>query len=186
MLKWLIKKDKNNIEKFQEIYDSNFKYVYSFVFARTSGDEKVTEEIIQETFLVAWRNLDDFLHKSSYSTWLCGIAKNKIYEHYRKQSTNANKELFDIDEIGQLPSDFDIELVVVKEETRHAVMNILKKINPLYSNCLTLKYIDDYSIKEIAKILHKTPKAVDGIMQRAKKSFAVEYLKAVEKEKSYE
>lgn len=185
MISWLINKDKNNKEKFREIYDNNFNYVYSFVLARMSGDEKATEELVQDTFLAAWRNLEAFLHKSSYRTWLCGIAKNKIFECYRKQYSKGS-ELLDLDEAGRLPSDFDIENIVINNETKNMVICILKQINPVYSSCLTMKYIDDYSVKEIAKILNRTPKAVDGILQRAKKCFVLEYSKVIKKEKNYE
>lgn len=185
MIDWIFEREKNNIKKFKEIYTDNFRYIYSFVLSRTCGNEQITEDIVQETFLIAWKQLNYFRRKSSYSTWLCGIAKNKLYEEYRKQVRGSNNVTLDSEISDNMPSDINVEKIIINEEQRKSIIEILHKLNPMYRNCLILKYMDECSIKEMANIFGKTPKAIDGILQRAKKSFIFEYLKNYEGKNPY-
>ena len=179
----IFESEKNNVKRFKQIYDQYFKYVYSFVLSRTCGDEQRTEDIVQDTFLIAWNQLNYFQRKSSYKTWLCGIAKNKLYEEYRKQVRDSNTVTLDLETIEMISSDISVERIILNEEQRKNIIKILYNLNPIYRNCLILKYMDDCSVKEIANIFGKTPKAIDGILQRAKKNFVFQYLKNNEREK---
>ncbi|MNP81944.1 RNA polymerase sigma factor SigX [compost metagenome] len=80
----------------------------------------------------------------------------------------------------QLSIEFSPEAVVESHETRTQVLEALNQINSLYRYTLILKYIDGYSCKEIAGILGRTNKAVDGILQKAKGSFIKEYTRCSE------
>lgn len=167
-----MKKNKN--ESFKEIYEINFNYVYSYIFSRLAGNKDIVEDIVQETFVSAMNALEGFNGKSSYKTWLCGIAKNKILDYYRKNISkdrdNYSEELYLIED------DVDIESIITGFEARNYILQTLNNLKDIYKYVLILKYLDDYSVREIAKILSKTPKAVDGILQRAKISFKNEYM----------
>lgn len=167
-------------KQFIQIYNESFEYVYSFVYSRTAGDRQVTEEIVQETFSAAWLTLDRFREDSSYRTWLCSIAKNKLYAYYRKKTVLAKSDPYEENMDLQLSIEFSPEAVVESHETRTQVLEALNQINSLYRYTLILKYIDGYSCKEIAGILGRTNKAVDGILQKAKGSFIKEYTRCSE------
>lgn len=160
---------------FTELYNENFDYVYSFVYIRTAYDARITEEVVQEAFTAAWLAQDRFQNRSSFRTWLCAIAKNKLYEHYRKNSLDEKNQSADADNIPEQPSDFELEGIVLRNETRGQVLEALNRINPIYRYSLIMKYIDGYSIAQIAKHLGRTSKAIDGVLQKAKKSFIREY-----------
>ncbi|MFD1175267.1 RNA polymerase sigma factor [Paenibacillus puldeungensis] len=167
-------------ERFIQIYNESFEYVYSFVYSRTAGNRQVTEEIVQETFGAAWLTLDRFRQNSSYRTWLCSIAKNKLYAYYRKNTASAKYNPYEENLNLELPVEFNPEAVAESHETRAKVREALNQINPLYRYALILKYIDGYSCKEIAGILGRTNKAVDGILQKARGNFIKEYTKCLE------
>ena len=169
--------NKSKEKTFTELYNQNFDYVYSFVFTRTVFDAQITEEIVQETFTAAWQAQDRFRYGSSYRTWLCAIAKNKICEHYRKKITEDKHPILYMENFTDISSDFELEQVVLCSETRVQVQDALSRINPVYRYSLIMKYIDGDSIKQIAKYLGRTTKAVDGVLQKAKISFIKEYLK---------
>lgn len=178
-------KNKSKGEHFTELYNQNFNYVYSFVFTRTIYDAQITEEIVQETFTAAWLAYDRFRSGSTYRTWLCAIAKNKLCEHYRKKISDEKNLLNYVENFTELSSDFELEGVLLSSETRMQVKEALGRINPVYRYSLIMKYIDGYSIKQIAKHFERTVKAADGILQRAKNSFIKEYLK-IERGESHE
>ena len=172
--------------QFTELYNQNFEYVYSFVFTRPVCDAQLTEEIVQQTFTAAWLALDRFGFRSSHRTWLCAIAKNKLYEYYRKRTMLEKKQVFDTENLPELSSDFNLENIVLGIETKAQVQQALGRINPIYRYSLVMKYIDGYSIKQIGKLLGRTTKAADGVLQKAKSSFIKEYSAITERGTSHE
>jgi RNA polymerase sigma-70 factor (ECF subfamily) len=72
--------------------------------------------------------------------------------------------------------------VIISGELHDNIVMILNKLNPIYRYVLVMKYVNDYSLKEIAKVISRTPKAVDGILQRGKASFIKQYKKLLEVE----
>lgn len=174
MMKNVFKMDKEN---FKEIYENNFNYVYSFVFLRLASNKEATEDIVQETFISAMKGHMNYKATSSYKTWLCGIAKNKILNYYRNNIRNAGPTY--TEELNYVVDNQDVEFILLNLETRKVILETLNKLKPIYKYVLILKYIDDYSVKDIAKYLCKTPKSIDGILQRSKISFKKEFNKTV-------
>src|SRR5215471_20789688 len=63
--------------------------LYRYALIRVRRPE-VAEDLVQETFCAAVRNYGSFGGKSSERTWLCGILKNKICDHFRKLGRETN------------------------------------------------------------------------------------------------
>lgn len=63
--------------------------LYSWALIKTS-DAMLSEDLVQETFLAAAENMERFEGKSQPKTWLFGILKNKIADHYRRQATQPS------------------------------------------------------------------------------------------------
>src|ERR1700751_1501769 len=57
--------------------------LYRYALLRVRRPE-IAEDLVQETFFAAVRTLGNFRGKSSERSWLCGILKNKIWDHFRK------------------------------------------------------------------------------------------------------
>lgn len=56
-------------------------------------DTHIAKDLVQETFLAAWRNVDKYNGEASVKTWLFTILKNKIIDQYRKSTTRLTDEL---------------------------------------------------------------------------------------------
>ena len=69
------------MQDIEEIYSKYGEIVYKYVFCLT-GNEDTTEEIVQETFLVAVKDINKFRGECKISTWLCQISK---YIWYKKE-----------------------------------------------------------------------------------------------------
>ncbi|HKJ07988.1 MAG TPA: sigma-70 family RNA polymerase sigma factor [Gammaproteobacteria bacterium] len=63
--------------------------LFRFALLRTSRRD-IAEDLVQETLLAAWRSRDGFRRDASERTWLVGILKNKIRDHYRDQGKQEN------------------------------------------------------------------------------------------------
>ena len=164
-------------KRFKELYDHSFDQVYGYIFART-GDAGTAEEIIQETYTAAWVSMGSFSGRSRDITWVIGIARHKIADYYRKA---MRRETFEeaIEEYQQ--PDAGIETMIIGYETRMDVARAFSALCPAYRYVLAMKYLDGYSVKEIAHALERTPKAIDGMLQRAKAGFLKGY-KAITEE----
>jgi RNA polymerase sigma factor, sigma-70 family len=163
-------------ELFRKVYDENFSFIYSFVYPRLGGNSAAAQDMVQEVFLAALKSFEKFKGMSSYSTWLCSIAKHKLIDYYRK---TADCSIVQYDNEQDSDSLVDIENDILKLESKEAVVRVLDRMSPVYRHCLILKYMDDCTMKEIGDILGRTPKAVDGMLQRAKAEFKKEYIKTV-------
>ena len=74
------------MQDIEEIYRQYSKVVYKYIFCLTQNEE-LSKEIVQETFLVAVKNIKQFRGKSKITTWLCQIAKYIWYQSNRKKSS---------------------------------------------------------------------------------------------------
>jgi len=63
---------------------SHGDYLYRHALART-GRPEVAEDLVQETFLAAWKSAESFAGRASERTWLLSILRNKIADYYRSQ-----------------------------------------------------------------------------------------------------
>lgn len=71
--------------------------LFAFAFTRTRN-QALSEDLVQETFLSAFKAKDKFKGNSTEKTWLYSILKNKIIDHYRKSSTKNEQNTLDDDE----------------------------------------------------------------------------------------
>ena len=71
-----------NPEKWVDLYGD---YLYRYALYRVY-EATVAEDLVQETFLAALRSLKNFQYRSSIKTWLTGILKHKIIDHFRKKA----------------------------------------------------------------------------------------------------
>lgn len=79
------------MDSIEQIYKKHAKTVYGFLITKTQNPD-LAEELTQETFFQAVKNIDKYKGKSSVSTWLCGIAKNLWFEYLRKNKLQDNLE----------------------------------------------------------------------------------------------
>ena len=61
--------------------------LYAYTIVRVN-DMQQAEDIVQNTFLSAWKARDTYKGHASEKNWLYAILKNKIVDHFRKQSSN--------------------------------------------------------------------------------------------------
>jgi len=152
--------------------------LFEFVHYRIGRDRSRVEDVVQETFLVALRDIGSFDGRSSLHTWLCGIAKNKIRSERRKRAPMSLEDaLANSDaEIDSILSDVSREplpdAVLEKQETRDLVGATLSSLPPDYRRALIEKYVEGRSTAEIAGRVNKSEKAAESTLTRARVAFA--------------
>lgn len=146
-----------------------------FVQTRVNTSEDA-EEILQDTFVASLESLRDFTGKSALYTFLCSIAKHKVIDFYRKKKIKAIV-------FSQIPENIrPLVSTLLKPEDEFDLMElklqvkrVLAVIKPIYSQVLRLKYLEGFSVLEIAKKLVLSVKSIESLLVRARKAFAAQY-----------
>lgn len=73
------------MKNMEQIYMDNYEVVYKYLFANTH-DADIAEELAQETFYRAVKNINKFKGNSKISTWLCSIAKNLLLAEFKRKN----------------------------------------------------------------------------------------------------
>ena len=172
-------------EKFILLYQNTVDEVYQYVFLRVGFDVSTAEDITQDIFLDVLKGLNGFKGLCSERTWIFRIAKNKLYDFYRKQYNQKTIVVEIDDRIAEQIDDQaqNVEQWLELAFESQAVIDCLNSLPHHYKTTLLLKYIDGKSIKQIADIAGKSPKAIESLLQRAKTAFIVRYPSFGEKEK---
>lgn len=147
--------------EFESIYNQYFREVYSFVLF-LSRNEKIAEEITQETFFKALKNIDKFNGKCKLNVWLCQIAKNTYFTYLDKQKR------FDKDEIPEENENSIEEMILNKEET-FRIHKVLRRLEGPYKEVFTLRVFGELSFKQISELFERTESWARVTFHRAKR-----------------
>ena len=77
---------------FKEIFQTNSKKIYHLCYGYTN-DEESANDLLQETFIKVWQNLDKFRNQAMISTWIYRIAVNTCLTYLKKQNRQPKDEL---------------------------------------------------------------------------------------------
>lgn len=154
-------------EYFGEIFNRHFDGMVRFVFYMIN-DLPVAKDIVQDTFLKAYKNLKTLKDLSKFKSWLIRIARNKCIDHLRR--LKKEREIFNADaEFDYLKSD---EKKPEEELMSLELFQVVKKhINNLPEDLrevIILKYTQDLSYKEIADVIGTSVSAVESRLFRAR------------------
>jgi RNA polymerase sigma-70 factor (ECF subfamily) len=141
---------------------------------RLSGVAKETaEDLVQEIFLKAYENINDFDTDLKFSSWLYRIAHNHSISFWRKNKNE--KKVFSLDADENFKNLFESNEDVAKELedkiTRETVSRIISKLEVPCQEALALRYLEDKSYEEISDILQKPIGTVGTLIARAKAEF---------------
>lgn len=123
---------------------------------RLLRNREEAEEAVQDAFVRAYRALERFEKRSSFSTWLyrivfnvCSTALSKRGEQLQQVSVEKNDgvPVDEIPDLGEIP-----DSIVEGEEFKRDVVDAMNELPPLYGGIATMFYLDDLSYEEIAKI----------------------------------
>lgn len=169
----LLKIASGDIKSFGEIYDYYITKIYRFIFFKVPSRE-IAEDLTSEVFTKTLSYLTNPDKKvKNLQAFLYQTARNLVIDYYRKNNQKEIPLLQEGDEnyVPDLMSDQNKSKK--KIEINLDVIELKKKIKNLkdeYREVIILRYLDEYSIKEIARILDKSNGAVRVLLHRAVKA----------------
>ncbi len=136
------------------------------------GNSEEAEEIFQETLASAAECFELYSGRSSFFTWLCGIARHEIADFYRKKKIKTI--LFSrLPWLENLAAEaLGPEQMILRDEAAEKVQRVLAGLSEGYQQVLRLKYYQGLSVKEIARQLNESVKAIESRLTRARFAFA--------------
>ena len=147
-----------------------------------TGDFALSEDLAQETFLVAWRRLSDLRDRAKLQAWLCGIARNLINNWCRRRSRDIARQTQSLEAARgvQAKAPTPVQEAVSREEAA-AVWRALAEIPETYREPLVLYYREQQSVERVAQALELSEDAVKQRLSRGRKMLRAQVSALVEK-----
>lgn len=156
---------------FAVLIDRYHSRLQRFVLRISNISSEEAEDIIQDTWIAAYRNLNGFDTKLSFSSWIYRIARNQTISQYRKRSVRPQGNSVELDDelLNTLASDISINHTIDNQLLKEHIGELLADLDEKYRTVLILKYVEDKTYSEIADILKKPEGTVATLLNRAKK-----------------
>lgn len=151
--------------------------VLRFLLKRSGGDVEAAQEALQDTWVATLKSYHTFDHKSTYFTWICKIALNKLADYYRGQVRHCSKVFVPtIDKFNEIISpELSIEEKLSLDELKKKINVCLNMLPNEYRRLLQLRYYEQFSLQNISLRLSLPVRSIEGKLYRAKKLLAKIY-----------
>ena len=152
---------------FGELYDTYAASIYRFIRMKVPQREQA-EDLLQDTFFNAWRALPKLsMANLNFRALLYKIARNLVNDHYRRTYRKPVPE--DLAEHTDLPDPTNTAQAVAVTLELERVRSMLPRLKAEYRQVVELRYVQEFSVEETAKIMGKTRMAVRLTQYRALK-----------------
>ena len=165
--KLILKAKEGDDEAFGQVFEEYFTPIYRYLYFRL-GDKTLADDLTQDVFLKVFESLESLVvSDKSPLTYFYTVARNLLIDNYRK------KKIPTIDEdeaVNKLVEEDNPEKQAILGDDIKKLKDDLQKISPAEADALILKFIDNYSNKEIGQIMGKSEEAVRQLQSRGLKS----------------
>lgn len=145
------------------------KKLLSYLKRLTSQRIEDLEDMLQEVFIKAYLNLNEFDRTLKFSSWVYRIAHNHAISHYRKQQ--ARPVIVDDEDdriMLSIADEFDIKKEMDRTILKNKINKALDGMDVKYKEVIILKYFEEKDYSEICDILKKPIGTVGTLLSRAK------------------
>jgi RNA polymerase sigma-70 factor (ECF subfamily) len=149
--------------RLETIYRDSVDRVHGLVLDRC-GSRSVAEEITAQTFEAAARHVSDGRAEEVTLPWLFTVAKRRLVDHWRSESAATRAR-------ERVRLDAAIQSSGSSSSEDPGVSAALDTLPPRQRLALTLRYLDDWSVAEVAEGLGITYQATESLLARARRSF---------------
>ena len=158
----------HNTRAFDELVRKYQSPIRRFFLNQTCGDNELSDDLAQDTFIKAYTNIASFKNLSNFSTWLYRIAYNVFYDYIRSRKETADLDAKEVDAMNST------EQINVGQQID--LYQSLKSLKEIERTCITLFHMEDVSIDKIAGITGIPVGTVKSHLSRGKEKLAT-YLK---------
>lgn len=139
----------------EELYQQNAKIVYQYLYSMCK-DEKLAEDLTQDTFLHAFESIERYDGSCKLSTWLCQIGKHLLYQTWEKQKREIPMDWDAEQSSCSLSSAANTEREALTKVELVEVLTDLQQLPQAMREVIYLRTLSDLSYKDIGQILGKS------------------------------
>jgi len=153
---------------FEQLYQANQRRIFSVALNFFGGHREVAEDVAQQVFLKIFNKIGDFRQASEFTTWLYRITINACIDEQRK-----TRRFFSLENLfGELRARKTPDEKVERREVADEVQKAIGALKEKYRLPILLKYSEDLSYEEIAKVLDCSIGTVSSRLNRGHKMLA--------------
>ncbi len=165
----MLDKESKETKRFMEIaeylYRENYSYIYKVVFFMVH-DKNISDDLVQESFYKAFKNVDQLRDSNKFRAWLTAIAINVCRDYIKK----SKKEL-PVESLILHTADGNAETQLVQSIMRNEIEDVLGQLAYEEKEIIMLKYHFGFSSREIAQYYRISEESVNARVFRAKNKF---------------
>lgn len=150
----LVEAARKDLREFGALYKRYVTPVFRYLYSRT-GNVHEAEDITAQTFLVALETFEHFRGDGHFSSWLFGIARNKVIDLYRQR-----KKIVPIEDAVSEAENSDPLIAAIQTEQAAAAAKIIKTLDEEEQELLRLRFLAGMSFREIAHLVKRNEDAV--------------------------
>jgi RNA polymerase sigma-70 factor (ECF subfamily) len=157
---------------YRHLIDRYHSKLFRYVVRLARLPKEDAEDILQEVFVKAYVNLNDYDLNLKFSSWIYRIAHNETVSFLRRVAARPKAAYFDPEFDGEeerLKANIDLAAETDLKFRAGQIREALAKIDAKYQTVLVLKYLEDKSYEEMSDILKKPPGTIATLLNRAKK-----------------
>ncbi len=150
------------------LYDTAMPQVYGYLHRRTRHRASA-EDITTEVFLAAMDSIHRGVVDEITTAWLISIARHKLVDHWRRTEREHRR-------VGAVAADtVEPEEPWAAQLDQLVVADVLADLGAHHRSALTLRYVDDLPVPEVADTLDRTVHATEALLVRARRAFRIRY-----------
>jgi RNA polymerase sigma-70 factor (ECF subfamily) len=144
-------------DAFRMLVDRHSRTVFRVAYRMTESAHDA-ENVVQKTFLRAYRKLGNFEERASFSTWLYRIAVNCALDWIRRHRKHSEfndrlEQDYDMSHPNQQSTETDADRSILRLEVQRRVKSALRELSPLERSAFILRHFEGMSIEEIGGVL---------------------------------
>jgi RNA polymerase sigma-70 factor, ECF subfamily len=163
-------------DAFRVLVDRHSRSIFRVVY-RMTVNQQDTEELVQETFMRAYKSLEHFELRANFSTWLYRIAVNRTLDFLSARKTHMQtKDTYQI--VDQLDAEENNQVqlptptpgpdrLLLSAEMKHKIAGALGLLTPAERVAFTMRHMEGRSIEEISQTLNLKASAAKNSVFRA-------------------
>lgn len=153
-----------------DLYDLAMPQIYGY-FHRRCRNRATAEDLTTDVFLAAVDSISRSVVDEVTVAWLIGIARHKLVDHWRRLEREQRR----LDAVGH-----ESELTPAEDEwdvrlDALAAHDVLADLGEHHRSALTLRYVDDLPVREVAALIDRTEHATEALLVRARRAFRTRY-----------
>jgi RNA polymerase sigma-70 factor, ECF subfamily len=145
------------------LYDDAVGEVYGYLLHRCRH-VATAEDLTGETFTAAVSSIRRGVVDEVSTAWLIGIARHKLVDHWRQlERATRNLRAVGAPPVADDPWDSELDAFLARD--------VLDLLGAHHRSALTLRYVDDLPVSEVAAVLDRTLHATEALLVRARRAF---------------